>query len=108
MPIKGIGLHAATTFREPNFCAGCGTMFEWTKLEFETVAKLVTEDGNLEQDEMDRFEIDIQTVAKNSPAPKELERIKHAMTKMKEGTVNAIHGVIVRVASAGIVESLWP
>jgi len=108
MSIKGIGLHAATTFSEPNFCAGCGEMFEWTKLEFDTVAELVTDDGNLDVDEMEQFRIDISTVAKNAPSPKALGRIQSAMKKMKDDTPSAIQAVIVRVTSAGIVDALWP
>jgi len=97
------GFIGGDDFSMPSYCHNCGKPFPWTTRKIDAAIKLAIEDGKLTDDEVRLFSESIQEIAQDTPETElAATRLKKLILKLSQSAGQAIHRIIVEIASESI------
>ena len=96
-------------YAPPAYCLGCGKAFPWTERAIQAAIELLTETGELNEEEQEQFNVSIREIGSDTPRAKLAgTRVASTLKKVKKETGELVRGIVVDVASEAVKKMIWP
>ena len=111
-PIRGFcHIPRVVSFRydRPAHCHECGAAFPWTERAIQAAIELTVEAGNLSDDDAKVIRESVNDIVRETPRTHlGAARFKRILSKVGEGTKNAVRDILVDVVSESVKKAIWP
>ncbi len=96
-------------FNFPRHCHGCGSPYPWTEKALQAATILIQEADELTPEEKAAFKENINELTADTPmTPVATHRIKKVLSKLGQGTADAIGKIIITVVTEATKQALFP
>lgn len=93
----------------PSYCYDCGEPYPWTKESLESIQELLALESNLSGPELEYLNSNLSSVLVDTPKTNIVAaKLKLALGKISSVTSEAIHNIIVDIASETAKKIIYP